>query len=132
MNQTELFKRLGATLKNVRWSWGAVRTDGKVVLRVWEDETRIHENRNYVRLVRKKSKNSKHPGYRERLKHIEMMRSGAGCYMVMCKAKDVNASPRWIESFNETEVFVGGEVIELDGYWCIQIVKPKSVQSISA
>ena len=47
-----MFKRLGAPLHNVQWSWGAVRADGSVFLRVWQDETRKTEDgRRFIRLV---------------------------------------------------------------------------------
>jgi hypothetical protein len=35
--------------------------------------------------------------------------------MVMCQAEDVEAVPRSIKSFNRNELFVGGELLELDG-----------------
>lgn len=132
MNQTDLFRRLGATLKNTRWSWGAVRTDGTVILRVWEDQTRTHAGFRYVRVARQERQNSKHPGHQERLEHVALVRRGARCYMIMCVARDVNALPRQIESFNETEVFVGNNVIELDGDWWIQLSGQVSVQLASA
>ena len=52
--------------------------------------------------------------------------------MIMCVARDVNASPRQIGSFNRDEVFVGGNIVELDGDWWIQITGQVSVQSVSA
>jgi len=42
-------------------------------------------------------------------------RSGARCYLVMCEAKDIDASPRAIKSFNDQDLFVGGELREMDG-----------------
>ena len=132
MNQTDLFRKLGAALKNTRWSWGAVRADGTVILRIWEDQTRTHEGLRYVRVTRQERQNPKHPGHQERLEHVALARRGAKCYMVVCKARDVNASPRSIESFNETEVFVGGNIIELDGDWWIQMAEPVSLKSASA
>jgi hypothetical protein len=35
---TRFFDDLGAPLTNMQWSWGAVRSDGAVFVRVWEDE----------------------------------------------------------------------------------------------
>ncbi|MNG74488.1 hypothetical protein D3C76_1120100 [compost metagenome] len=40
MTQSEFFKSLGAPLKNTRWSWGARRSDGALVLRIWKDRTK--------------------------------------------------------------------------------------------
>jgi hypothetical protein len=46
MSLSALFARKGAPLHNVRYSWGGVRADGTVILRVWQDETgRIHRMR---------------------------------------------------------------------------------------
>ena len=132
MNQTDLFRRLGATLKNTRWSWGAVRRDGTVFLRVWEDQTRTHAGFRYVRVTRLDRQNRKHPGHQERLEHVALVRRGAPCRMIMCVARDVNASPRQIGNFNRTELFVGGNIIELDGDWWIQIAGQISIQSASA
>jgi hypothetical protein len=33
----------------------------------------------------------------------------------MCVAKDIDAKPRKIKSFNSSEVFLGGELMERDG-----------------
>ena len=54
-------------------------------------------------------------GDQERLQHIERIRQGATCYLVMCQATDVNATPRVVKQFNEQEVFSAGGVVELDG-----------------
>jgi hypothetical protein len=40
MGPKALFEKLGAPLKNTVWSWGGVRADGAIFLRVWEDEKR--------------------------------------------------------------------------------------------
>ncbi len=37
MSITAMFENLGAPLANSRWSWGGVRQDGAVVLRVWQN-----------------------------------------------------------------------------------------------
>jgi hypothetical protein len=64
----------------------------------------------------------KNLGYQERLKHVELIRGGARCYMIMCVAKDVLAAPREMQSFNSKEVFVGGEVINLNGDTWVEVV----------
>ena len=120
MSLTDFFKRLGAPVANSRWSWGGVRADGSVVLRVWQDETIAPVNKRYARLTRHEAfaGNESNLGYQERLKHIALIQGGAKSYMVMCLAVDVNAAPRKIHSHNEKDVFVGGELIEHDNnYW---------------
>ena len=57
-------------------------------------------------------------GYAERLGHVELIRSGAPSYMVMCQARDVHANPREVASFDRNDVFVGGRLVDIEGdYW---------------
>jgi hypothetical protein len=115
MTLTRFFERLGAPLANSRWSWGARRqSDGAVVLKVWDDLRIDHEGRPYV-LIRRLSdhpKDSRNLGYRERLRHVETVRGGAACYLVLCTARDVNADPRRIDRFDDEHLFVGGELLD--------------------
>lgn len=117
MTQSEFFKCLGAPLANSRWSWGGSREDGAVVLRVWQDRKRKHDGRWYMMLTH----HSKYQhaldnlGYRERNEHVARVRSGSACYMVMCRAVDVTATPRKVLSFDQKDVFVGGALIDLEG-----------------
>ncbi|MFJ2288315.1 hypothetical protein ACIOUF_18465 [Pseudomonas iridis] len=60
-------------------------------------------------------------GYSERRAHVEMIRGGAPCYLVMCLAKDTGASPRDIKSFNKDAIFVGGALKQFDGDWWIEL-----------
>jgi hypothetical protein len=118
-----MFRRLGASLANVMWSWGAVRSsDGAIFLRVWQDRERKVEGRWYTMLTHheKFEDDPGNLGWQERLAHVERVRSGTPCFLVMCEAKDVNAEPRSIKSFNDRDVFVGGELMELDGDWWIE------------
>jgi hypothetical protein len=118
MSITELFKKLGAPLVNSRWSWGSVRElDGAVFLRVWQDR-KINEGGHTFLMVSHHEKYEDDPdnrGYKERISHIELVQSGAKCYMINCIAEDVNATPRKIMRFNQSEVFVGGRVVEKFG-----------------
>jgi hypothetical protein len=60
--------------------------------------------------------------YAERLQHVDLIRRGAKSYFVMCLAKDPNASPRVIQSFNGTEVFVGSDLVTIDGEAWVEVV----------
>ena len=80
-----LFKRLGAPLHNVQWSWGAGRADGSVVLRVWQDEMRKTEDgRRFIRLVNHRGYEGAgtNLGYSEWLAHLDRLRAGAAGYVV--------------------------------------------------
>jgi len=123
MTLTNLFEYLGAPLVNQRWSWGGVRDDGSVVLRVWQDRKTSIDGDTYMMLTHHQKYVDRQDslGYRERLKHVDMVRGGAKYYMVMCQAKDVVTTPREIQSFNDRDIFVGGDVQELGGDVWIQV-----------
>jgi len=113
MSITALFIELGAPLANHRWSWGSVRvSDGVVFLRAWKDETSTRDGRERVRLTdNKRFRSDPKPGYKERLKHIEMIKNGLKCYVVMCDAEDTTAVPRKIKKYSDKVVFVGGRLL---------------------
>ena len=121
MNLSDFFKRkLGAPLGNIRASWGAVRAaDGIVFLRVWQDEVVKRDGGQYVRVAA----HSKYPrdsddfGWNERLRHIDLIRNNAKCYLVMCIAKDVDANPRAVKDFIDDRVFVGGAIKDNGDTW---------------
>ena len=134
MSQKALFERLGAPLANTRWSWGAVRmSDGAIFLRVWQDETMNRGNREFVRVAANEyfQKNApKNLGYRERLNHLALVRNGARSYMIICVAIDVDATPRAVKSFNSDELYVGGQLIDVDGDFWLEIVGRVPVQDV--
>ncbi len=118
MTITDLFVKLNAPLVNQRWSRGSIRkSDGAVILRVWQDEKIKTDGRHFMRITHHKSYvgNEDNEGYKERNKHAELVKNGSKCYMVMCIVKDPKAEPREIKSFITDDIFVGGEVIEKDG-----------------
>ena len=119
---TQFFSALNAPLHMMRRSWGAVRDDGVVFLRVWQDRCETHDGVRYVQLthLEKYGGDSSDFGYNERKTHVEMIRAGAPCYLVMCLAKDTEARRRDIKSYNDT-VFVGGALKEFDRDWWIEL-----------
>lgn len=125
VNQTALFASLGAPLVNSRWSWGAVRpADGAVFLRVWQDRMRTHDGQQFVQITHhaRYGDNSSNPGYRERVRHVDRVREGSACYLVMCEAVDPFARPRKVRRFNDAEVFPGGHLTQMDGEWWVEIL----------
>ncbi|PRA59730.1 MULTISPECIES: hypothetical protein [Pseudomonas] len=134
MNLTQFFKILGSPLKNPRWSWGGIRDDGAVILRVWQDRKVKRDTTHYMQLshLQKYGEGQDNLGYMERLSHIELIKGGAKCYMVMCLAKNSNATPREILSFNKDDLFLGGELIEIESDWFIAIAgKVSAIDFIS-
>jgi hypothetical protein len=117
MNQKAFFESLGAPLVNARWSWGAVRgADGVILLRVWQDNVRTYDSKQFVRILRGISNRSgpHELGRRERVEHINQIRNGSQCYMIMCEAEDTTARPRRVRRFNANEVFPGGALRQID------------------
>lgn len=114
---SELFQRVGAPLANIRRSWGGVRQDGAVVLRVWQNETRRIDGQTYIQLTHHQAfvGNEDDLGYRERLRHMAQIQAGAACYLVMCEPRSTYEVPRVIKAFNERELFRAGDLVEQDG-----------------
>jgi hypothetical protein len=125
MTPTDFFKWLGAPFSNARWSWGAMReSDQALFLRVWQDETRKIDGKLHV-MVTARQWYADHPnnlGHVERLRHLEAIRVGAHSYAVMCVAKDIEASPRVIHTFNRDELFVGGNLRTVDGEDWLELI----------
>jgi hypothetical protein len=116
MTITDMFRQLGAPLANSRWSWGGVRPDGAVILRVWQDEVKRRDGVNWAQVTHRQEFAAKENdlGYQERNRHVALVLAGAACFLVMCEAKDPGRVPREIRRFNERELFSTGAVAE---YW---------------
>jgi putative restriction endonuclease len=123
MSKSSFFARLGAPLRNARWSWGSQRvSDGAIFLCVWQDLKFVDEGRIHMLIDRPAGPGDyeANPGHSERQRHIQSIRSGAPCFLVMCTAVDADARPRKIHSLNEDELFIGGALVERDGDTWIQ------------
>ncbi len=117
MSLSQHFEKLGAKLANNRWSWGSVRNDGVIFLRVWQDEIQTIDGKTFVRVTN----NAKYfgqegnPGFRERLEHVELLRGGATGYLIVCTAKNPKSVPREIKSFDRRIVRLAGEMRSISG-----------------
>jgi hypothetical protein len=100
MNISTFFKLVKAPLKNTRWSWGATREDGSVVLREWQHNVAGG-------MCHISNPADRGPGNTERLGHITQIRNGAGCYLVICQGNHTDG----ISSFNKRELWYGEEVV---------------------
>lgn len=131
MNQSALFKLVGAPLRNSRWSWGAIRADGGVVLRVWGNEIKNFKEKQFVRITyfEKFINKTNNLGYIERLYHLELLKNGSKSFMIVCTATDDKAIPRSIKKFDEDYIYIGGELILLENNWWIEIVEKISISS---
>lgn len=125
MSITRHFEYLGAPLRNCRWSWGAIDKKGRTIVRAWRDETREVNGGTYILVARHSAYQSKqsHPGYRERMRHIESLKEGGMTYALLVEAKDPVERPRAIKSFDKTQLWRLGDVIEISGEEYAQIVE---------
>ena len=106
---------LGANLKNMRWSWGAVNPmTNRYFLRVWESEIDTIEGRKAV-LVLRPTWRSTPNGYREREAHLEAIQAGAEAFGVLCKERWTDREKKNIDSFDENELMRLGDLFEEDG-----------------
>jgi hypothetical protein len=133
MSVTRFFERLGAPLANTRWSWGARRaSDGAVFLRVWQSEKLIEGGRLHFLVLGDSDENAPAPrlGYNERLKHLEAVRNGAPCYLVMCMARDTAAAQWKIAGFEEESVFLAGRLVQKGRQLWIEALGRKTVPEV--
>jgi putative restriction endonuclease len=118
MNISTFFEvTLGANLANARWSWGAYRPDtNRLFLRVWKDQVApIRGLGDGVRVLDRMWK-GRSPGYAERAKHLELLRSGAEAYGVVCTAADNTASgSRRIKEFDQERLVRLGRLVDDGG-----------------
>ncbi|QWD77975.1 hypothetical protein [Polynucleobacter sp. MWH-Svant-W18] len=111
LSLTEFFEnKLEAPMVNNRWSWGAVKSDGSAVyLSIWQDE-----------IKRDDPKDPKSPTWvdvlwdeklwsgvseastarNERIRHIDLIKSGTPAYALIKIAKDPKTIPREMKEFN--------------------------------
>ncbi len=125
MTQTQYFEWLGAPLANTRWSWGSVRDDGVVFLRAWQDETVKLDGKRYIWVVQHSAfvDDQSNLGYQERIKHVDLVRAGAKCYIVMVEADSAKLPERIIKSYDSDDVFAAGSLREHDGGDWIELLQ---------
>lgn len=117
MSLSDMFERLGAPLANNRWSWGAIRPDGTVFVRVWSDETEQVDGARYVRLINRAAYQDvdDNLGFAERCAHVEMLANGADGYAIMCTAREPRARSREIVSYDRRSLIRLGPILTIDG-----------------
>ena len=110
MSRSAFFRRLGAPLRHP-YAWGAISQFGDVYLSVWKRDVEKRGEKEVVRvLVYNAPDRHGHP-YQEREDHIQMIRSGADCYCIMCVA-DPSSKKLRILYCDEEKLRIGGKIIE--------------------
>lgn len=107
LTRKRMFERLGAPLRNYRTSWGSVSPKGSVILFVWKDQ--IEGGRILVAdpMWSRKTRSS---GYRERLEHLELVRTGASVFCVIADSIDPATFPRRYRRFRTDTLLEGGQL----------------------
>ncbi|MBA3231797.1 MAG: hypothetical protein H0T05_03165 [Acidobacteria bacterium] len=102
-------------------------------LRVWQDLTRFKEGERYMLVDGKLGlpEDATNLGYQERLRHLDAIRAGAKCYLVMCIARDPAERPRVIKDFHDEEVFEGGGLFEFEGSVWIKVGTRVAVSEVA-
>lgn len=128
---TKFFEDLGAPLTNQQWSWGAVRDDGTVFLRVFDDEVTSNDTGTYALLISPEHRESHH-GMLERMQQLERVRAGALCYLIVLTAVEAMSRPRKILYFNHHELLIAGNIVERDGKTLIEIIGRTTPMAVRA
>ena len=116
----QLFEYLGAPLVNYRKSWGAVRDDGTVFLRCWQEETRLADGRLYVGVHANDITPSNFFGYNERAGHVNQIMAGAPAYVILLSGgvpfgESWDGNTRKSKLLSDRHVWKAGEVVHLHG-----------------
>jgi hypothetical protein len=116
MNLSELFKILGAPLKQI----GSVRdSDGVVFLRVWQDQQQKHDGARYMKVLSPDWQGE--PGFNARGAHVQLIKQGSKSYMVMCQA---GAEGRQVKDFDADRLFPGGRLLSQNGEEWLELLAP--------
>ena len=128
MTMSRFFELLGAPLANILWSWGAQKGDGYVFLRQWDTDVFIKDGREFVIIAHNdRPAGPREHGWRERQRHIDAIRSGKDCRIVMLKAQDPSARTKRIRTFDPLHIIVGGELVMKDGMTCVSVAERRPV-----
>jgi hypothetical protein len=104
---------LGANLRNMRWSWGAVDPmTNRVFLRVWQDSIETQKDRIHL-LFEGNQEGRASPGYLERRKHLNLIQQGAEGFGVVCTAVDPDVRERSIKSFDDKLLLRFGTLVKI-------------------
>lgn len=110
MNISTFFKLLKAPLKNTRWSWGATRPDGKVVLRIASHDI-FADGWAYLYAP----ENALQVGGRERAEHVALISGNCPAFLVVCQIT-INDGKDHIDHFDKRELWCVTQVEDRNGH----------------
>ena len=122
---TNNFDFIGVPLHNNRWSWGA-SNDCAVVLRAWHDHTlKDPDGVRRTLIWRPRWRGEKSPGINERLKHIEEIKAGKPCFIVLVTDANLGTGkPRKIAPSKERRAFRCGDLLCENDTIKIELLSP--------
>lgn len=113
MTITEYFASLGAPLKNMNWSWGAVADGsnpvvpaGTVILRTWTHCAYPFRGKTYYHIFSPWSTASH--GQPERERHVELIKQGAKCMLIVIEGDGTEIKRYHTKLHRTGELLVGG------------------------
>lgn len=104
MGITAFFQMMNAPLRAPMWSWGAriLSQNEQYLLRAWNDEVKVDGNERFIGLYHPdvyEAHNYHSNGIKERHRHLQAIRRGAGGWCVLCEAVDIRAIRRRIANW---------------------------------
>jgi hypothetical protein len=119
---------LHAPVLNARWSWGAVdERTRRVFLRVWSKEVVNHEDATLYRVL---GDASSRPGWSERKRHVELIKSGYAAFAVLCEKGTQGGA--LIRTFDREKILVLGDVHSIDDRLYMDVVDTILVEALVA
>lgn len=131
LNQRDFFKqKLGISLKNPYWSWGAVDTaSNRVFLRLWKNQIEQTGTTEEV-VVLGHDWNDRINGYAERLKHIEIIEEGAEGIGILCEPK-ISKDGSWhIDDYDDKMLVRLSGIVRRNGAIYARILGRISIQDL--
>lgn len=118
---------LHAPVANIRWSWGSVdERSRRVFLRVWRMEMEAFDGTQSVQVL--SNEQSNRPGRSERIRHLELIRSGYAAFAVVCDKASPEAGR--ILGFDHDSLLRLGRVAEKDGVVSMEILGSVNVRAL--
>lgn len=115
---------LNAPLANPRWSWGAVNEFGaSVFLRLWRMDLTVVDGRRCISVLGTGGADSH--GWKERERHIELIKSGHSGYGVLCDKGRPDSGT--ITGFDQANLAKLGQVFEKNGEVFVEFLDMVSV-----
>ena len=123
---------LGAHLKNQRWSWGATDPlNHRVYLRVWQDGIQKTASGERIHIVRDEPRRHSN-GFAERQAHVDLIRSGAEGFGVVCTAVDPDTTDARRIAFFDGQLLIRlGRITKEGGDTYAEIVERVPVDEVA-